>query len=282
MYLDYIKIINFRPYYGDKNEISFGFNDEKNITVILADNGSGKTSLVNALSWGLYGEELHDVRDKSEIILNHKAAFEAENSDKSVPEVIVEVHIRFYSFVDGVKKYFKVTRKSKFQKFGDNDWMEELNNSVTVDDSDKGPLTDDEAEIEIRSKIPKDMFGYFFFNGTTLSKYFKNESEDINLKKSIENISQLDLINDVSDHLTGTHDALTKKMRKLKISGRDYDGEINNKLNKKAELKKKRQKNEPLLTILLVKNDGNAFEQGQSKGCFCESASAVYQRRETV
>ena len=50
MFLDYIEISNFRPFYGTQR-INFGYNEDQNLTVILADNGSGKTSLVNALTW---------------------------------------------------------------------------------------------------------------------------------------------------------------------------------------------------------------------------------------
>ena len=45
------------------------------------------------------------------------------------------------------------------------------------------------------------MFQYFFFNGATLSNYFKNESE-LSLKTSIEQISQVGLIDKVYDSYT--------------------------------------------------------------------------------
>ena len=43
MYLDYVELENYRPYYG-KQRINFGFDDNKNLTVILAENGSGKST----------------------------------------------------------------------------------------------------------------------------------------------------------------------------------------------------------------------------------------------
>ena len=97
MFLDFIEITNFRPFYGTQR-INFGYNDEENLTIILANNGSGKTSLVNAFTWCLYGDELHDVRDKSEPRYNLRAAAEAEEEVSSGAEVLVSVKIRFYYF----------------------------------------------------------------------------------------------------------------------------------------------------------------------------------------
>ena len=127
MFLDFIEITNFRPFYGTQ-KVNFGYNDEENLTIILANNGSGKTSLVNAFTWCLYGEELHDVRDKSEPLYNLRAASEVEEESNSGAEVLVSVKIRFYYFEedgdgDLIKKYFVVSRELPFQKWGTQDWQ---------------------------------------------------------------------------------------------------------------------------------------------------------------
>ena len=102
MYLNYIEITNYRPYYG-KQRINFDFNDKENITVILADNGSGKTSFVNALTWCLYGEELHDVKDKTEPLYNLQVAKEKEEYEE-IPEISVQVIMNFFYMEKGIKK----------------------------------------------------------------------------------------------------------------------------------------------------------------------------------
>lgn len=240
MYLDSIEITNFRPFYGTQ-KIDFGFNDLENLTIILADNGSGKTSLVNALTWCLYGEELHDVRNKSEPLYNLRAAKELESNENSINEVKIEVKIRFYSFEDEKKKYFSIYRSLSFQKWGNGKWGDAFADHLIVDETDKDILEDGVAQNAINNKIPKEMFQYFFFNGATLSNYFKNESE-LSLKTSIEQISQVGLIDKVYDHLVKTSDSINKRFNKKKPKGSvNYNKLINEKMqeqqHKESEIK---------------------------------------------
>ena len=240
MYLDSIEITNFRPFYGTQ-KIDFGFNDLENLTIILADNGSGKTSLVNALTWCLYGEGLHDVRNKSEPLYNLRAAKELESNENSINEVKVEVKIRFYSFEDEKKKYFSIYRSLSFQKWGNGKWGDAFADHLIVDETDKDILEDGVAQNAINNKIPKEMFQYFFFNGATLSNYFKNESE-LSLKTSIEQISQVGLIDKVYDHLVKTSDSINKRFNKKKPKGSvNYNKLINEKMqeqqHKESEIK---------------------------------------------
>ena len=240
MYLDSIEITNFRPFYGTQ-KIDFGFNDLENLTIILADNGSGKTSLVNALTWCLYGEELHDVRNKSEPLYNLRAAKELESNENSINEVKVEVKIRFYSFEDEKKKYFSIYRSLSFQKWGNGKWGDAFADHLIVDETDKDILEDGVAQNAINNKIPKEMFQYFFFNGATLYNYFKNESE-LSLKTSIEQISQVGLIDKVYDHLVKTSDSINKRFNKKKPKGSvNYNKLINEKMqeqqHKESEIK---------------------------------------------
>ena len=245
MYLDYIEITNFRPYYGTQR-INFGFNQNENLTIILADNGSGKTSLVNALTWCLYGRELHDVRDKSEPLYNLKAAEIAENDD-SINEISVKVKIRFYYFEEGDKKYLNICRSLSFHKWGDADWESAFEDHLVVEESGSQVLEDDYAQDEIDNKIPENMFQYFFFNGATLSNYFNNDSE-LNLKTSVEDISQIGLINELDDHLMKTFNIINKRYDKKKPEGhKNYNKLIEAKISEKSTLKNKVDKNYDLI-----------------------------------
>lgn len=60
MTLNYIKIKNFRNFEGE-TEIKFN----ENINVILGNNDTGKTNIVNAISWCLYGEELVNTHENN-------------------------------------------------------------------------------------------------------------------------------------------------------------------------------------------------------------------------
>lgn len=75
MKLEKLILENFRQFRG-RQEISFSTYDDRNITVIHAENGFGKTALLNALLWGFYGHEglTEDVEQKDKIVNNTEAA----------------------------------------------------------------------------------------------------------------------------------------------------------------------------------------------------------------
>ena len=53
MIIKSITLKNFRQYQDAK--IEFSTDPEKNITIIMGDNGTGKTTLAQAFQWALYG-----------------------------------------------------------------------------------------------------------------------------------------------------------------------------------------------------------------------------------
>jgi DNA sulfur modification protein DndD len=82
---------NFRQFRGEQ-ELYFADLDERNVTIIHAENGFGKTALLNALLWGFYGHDglTSDFAGKDSILNKSVAA-------SSIPEVekVAEVEISF-------------------------------------------------------------------------------------------------------------------------------------------------------------------------------------------
>ena len=60
MYIEKIKLNNYKIYFGD-NTIVLPPVSAKNVSIICGDNGYGKTTLLTALVWCLYGNQLQDV-----------------------------------------------------------------------------------------------------------------------------------------------------------------------------------------------------------------------------
>ena len=54
MIIKQIKLTNFRQFMGE-HVIEFSTDKEKNVSVILGSNTCGKTTIVGAFIWGLYG-----------------------------------------------------------------------------------------------------------------------------------------------------------------------------------------------------------------------------------
>jgi DNA sulfur modification protein DndD len=55
MHLKKIILENFRQFYG-RQDIDLDISNDENIVVIHGENGAGKTTILEAFSWCLYGE----------------------------------------------------------------------------------------------------------------------------------------------------------------------------------------------------------------------------------
>lgn len=232
MFLECVRIVNFRKYYGECS-FKLDFTDEKNVTTFVADNNAGKSSLVNALSWCLYGEELHDSKERSEPLCNVDILDEAEKRENN-PQTKMEVQVRFYNINDdGEKENFNINRSLTFHKFGDAEWTPEREDCIIFEDNLGNVSVNEYAKMKINELIPKSMFKYFFFNGASMGNYFEYDGEDtFNLKDSIDNISQLGLIKTVHDQLKGT---LTKLNADSNNNKHEDEDDLIYDLNKKKE-----------------------------------------------
>lgn len=230
MFIDYIELENYRPYYG-KNTINFGYTAENNFNVILAKNATGKSSLLNALTWCLYNEELHDKRNKKNEIYNKIVEKECENGE-TFP---LKVKISFYDIDENNNKsHFSIERSRIYKKTHNGVYIDHEN--LCVIDFDNEPYNNEKAERKILSKIPREMNNYFFFNGETLAGYFESEGQD-NLQSSVEQISQLDLLSKVSEHLDNVINSLTNDMPKIEPDSEKITNQLSE-LEKEIQSKK--------------------------------------------
>ena len=90
MELNKVSIKNYRQYRNV--EIEFARGSDKNFTVIRGNNGTGKTTLLNALSWCLYGEEIHDYKDASSMTICNNKSLKLADSNS---DIIVSVEMEF-------------------------------------------------------------------------------------------------------------------------------------------------------------------------------------------
>jgi DNA sulfur modification protein DndD len=200
MELGYIDLKNFRQYLDSRIDFARSPNS---FTIIQGVNGAGKTNLMNAITWCLFGEELHIGTKYAGLPMVNTTALEC-NNEKYI-EVKVEIQL-----IEKNNDKLEITRVKKFQKNGNGKAVEvPINHSLKVMQQVGrewiGPLFDDEAQNIIDLRIPPSIEEYFFFDGERLDDYFKQTSGE-EIKKAVFQISQLELFNRLIEHLENRRD----------------------------------------------------------------------------
>ena len=88
--IDKIEFKNYRQY--GTGTIHFSTPGEYNLSVLIAKNGTGKTTLLNAITWCLYGKEPH-LADESRAlpIVNNDVLRKAQVDDTVTVSVAVTI-----------------------------------------------------------------------------------------------------------------------------------------------------------------------------------------------
>lgn len=160
MILERLVIKNFRQFKGEQ-EIIFSDNRERNVTLVHAENGFGKTTLLNAILWALYGHKGltpdFEVKDK----LIHNGAAHAYRDRPSELEAMV--HLTFNH--DGSRYMLSRAINLSEQTV---DPRKDRMSLETLHDGQTFNL--DRAQHRIHAIVPEGIAKFLFFNGERIDE----------------------------------------------------------------------------------------------------------------
>lgn len=201
-----IEISNYRQYRNLKLEF---FPGEHDLQLIIADNGVGKTNLLNAFTWCLHGEEphlgmdqRHLAKQKLEPKLNKEVVLECLQSGVRSAQVSISVDIETSS---GDKpRVMRATRTLPFSFTPEETPFERIHEE-TLTVVEMGPGTsglyyEERAQKYIDKFLPQSIREYFFFDGEQLNNYFRATSGD-KIKSAVYSIAQIDLFTTMAARL---------------------------------------------------------------------------------
>lgn len=184
-----IEIQNYRQY----QQLTFDFTQtcENDLHVIVAQNGVGKTNLLNAITWCLYGKEPHlgdEAVERGLPKLNLQAIEEARNAGQERAIVEVVIFAKDGSELITYRRRLPVRVSPEIFEF-----REEFTVSVSSTTGDTKIYEDDEAKLHVEKYMPEKIREYFYFDGEQLNDYFISEKRG-QIKEAIFSISQVDMV----------------------------------------------------------------------------------------
>lgn len=189
MRIDEVHFSNFRKYVDTNVQFNKSEND---IHVVIADNGAGKTTFLNAVTWCLYNEE-SKIKDQSQALptLNTEVIKNSLN-DKEIASVSVHVSGEGYKFIFKREDIFKI--HSKHSEYYKNtgtreEWIDQKFSVTEIAGTQHIVHRDkDECEDQVECFIPKTIKEFVFFDGEQLDNYFLRSS---NIKEQVFTLSNI-------------------------------------------------------------------------------------------
>lgn len=199
---------NYRQY--QLLDVDFPHTKETDLHVIVASNGIGKTNMLNAINWCLYGDEPHlGDKDDSLTICNHIALDEARR--KGQKSANVSVCIR--TITNGKKIAFeRIVEVNVSTYFEGHDQFKAI---VTDMSGNTEILEGSIAEEVVNQYLPRKIRQYFFFDGEQLHNYFGKGQDTSHVKDSIHEIAQVSVVTNTGQHLEKIIDEYQKSISKL-------------------------------------------------------------------
>jgi len=226
-----IEIHNYRQY----RNLTFEFPKKTScdLHVIIATNGVGKTNLLNAINWCIYGDEPHlsggDNTQKENILplCNTKAIEETKARDEEICDLYVKIIAE-----DNDIQYVFLRKANWNVKTELQTGRDDFSITVTGVNGESSIVRSDQATLIINRFLPKKIRQYFYFDGEQLLYYFNLEKDRVqNIKDSINEIAGVNTLIKVKDHLNEIKKEYQKQMGRLvpelELKQKDYN-ELNN------------------------------------------------------
>jgi DNA sulfur modification protein DndD len=193
--LKQIRLKNWKCY--REQIIRFDLNTDKNIWIVFGNNGFGKTSLLEAILWCLYGNEG----------VSTKKLYEYFNriSIKKQKEVTLSVQL---NFEEKGKNYF-ISREATLSLRGKTPILDFYEATFNEDGRERN-----NSREYINSLLPKSCKEFFFFDGVEIQRYAQLTQTD-ETRRAIEQILGIPELKNLRDDSEKALRQIEKELRKV-------------------------------------------------------------------
>lgn len=193
MFLKQIELKNFRQYKG-RQVIEFSSDPDRNVTLFLGKNTSGKTTLIQAFRWVLYNDcNFTGKKSDEKKVLNSDVRSEMMKGDEEEARVTLIFEHQGITY----EIYRAYIFKSKVS--GSADYSDQKSLMYYYDSNGEKKVVKG-SEGKIGEILPESLSEYFFFDGEKIATIRDSK----NVKDSINTIMGLVPLEHMMSHLLGS------------------------------------------------------------------------------
>lgn len=219
MLLKNLKLNNFRQFKGEQF-IYFATDPIRNVTVIMGENDSGKTTLAQSFTWCLYGDT--DFEDKS-MLCKAVALNMLPSTEETVRVELGLVH-------NGID--YTIIREQRYGKDGVGNMKRPGQTVFRISyknkDGQQEFVRDLDTEIRMKEILPKELSKYFFFDGERIGNMSKEirRGKSQEFARAVRSLLGLSAFTAALEHLKGK----TSKLSVLRSYDESYDARSDSKV----------------------------------------------------
>ncbi len=190
--------------------LDFSTREDKKLTVIRASNESGKTTILNALQWALYGDNALPGKGKGHRLFP---------IDLDIPDgraIPISVQVDFEEPASELNQV-KTSRYRLIRSIEETTEGHKQNPKVELfrlRETGADPIRSPEAQIS-RLLLPPHLREVFFTDGDRALSFIESENNSKQVEDAIQSLLGLDVIESALDHLKKTIAGLRKDLRNI-------------------------------------------------------------------
>lgn len=193
MLLESITLENFRQFRHESINFAQDING-KNVTIIIGENGTGKTTFAQAFFWCMYGET--EFSDK--VILNKIVAENLKPGQEEKVQVTLKLQHGNVNYTLIREQIYRKDYSNRVR--GDNTIFD-----IAIKDSNGNTsyIKKTQCESEVKGILPKELSRYFFFDGERIEKMSKDIStgkKATDFAEAVKGLLGLNAINSAIQH----------------------------------------------------------------------------------
>ena len=191
-------------------EFEFATSADKNLTVIRAANESGKTTLLTALQWGLFGDDALPEGGSNFRL----SPIDASANDRATVAISVEIDYEVLERAGGQRKYRLI--RSLTETVQGSEFSRGRPSVRLFHLSTNGARPVENPEAHIQPYLPKELREVFFTDGDRALNFIQGSSTDQmkRVEGAIRSLLGFSVIEDALKHVGTVNSNINKKVRK--------------------------------------------------------------------
>lgn len=209
---------NFRLLRG--LNLSFSTNDNKNLTVIRAANETGKTTVLTALQWALYGDAA--LPNKGENYRIHPIDWDISQGERIPITVSVEFEVSSYrksskGLIETRRQYRLV--RSAFEEIDGQEWRRSPSTVKLFALTERGADPIESPDAFVNDELPPELREVFFTDGDRALSFIEAEvalsTKRERVQRAIRSLLGLAVLEDAMRHVRKAATEINKKAKSI-------------------------------------------------------------------